>query len=98
MILLKRLSDQGVYQKYGLMDHGSVWGHGTLRGPEFSAETLHLTGVCMREYYARAAQELIGKESPENQWAGAAATLLPEITTDKISCGIYSMVISGWGQ
>ncbi|OGR50800.1 MAG: hypothetical protein A2049_11165 [Elusimicrobia bacterium GWA2_62_23] len=49
------LAGQGVYQKYGLMDHGSVWGHGTLRGPEFSAETLHLTGVHMREFYARAA-------------------------------------------
>ena len=34
------LAGQSVYQRYGLMDHGSVWGHGSLRGPEFSAETL----------------------------------------------------------
>ncbi|MBI5241235.1 MAG: cbb3-type cytochrome c oxidase subunit I [Elusimicrobia bacterium] len=33
---------QSVYQRYGLMDHGSVWGHGSQRGPEFSAATLHL--------------------------------------------------------
>ena len=26
------LAGQDVYQKYGLMDHGSVWGHGTQRG------------------------------------------------------------------
>ena len=44
---------QDVYQKYGLMDHGSVWGHGTLRGPDFSALTLHLIGQEMREYYAQ---------------------------------------------
>jgi len=44
---------QEVYQKYGLMDQGSVWGHGTLRGPDFSATTLHLMGAHMREYYAR---------------------------------------------
>jgi nitric oxide reductase subunit B len=43
---------QNVYQKYGLMDHGSIWGHGTLRGMDFSATTLHLIGVHMRNYYA----------------------------------------------
>ena len=25
------MQGQDVYQRYGLMDHGSVWGHGTLR-------------------------------------------------------------------
>ncbi|OHD69424.1 MAG: hypothetical protein A2W19_05820 [Spirochaetes bacterium RBG_16_49_21] len=44
---------QDVYQKYGLMDHGSVWGHGTLRGPDFSATTLNLIGRHMRDYHAR---------------------------------------------
>jgi len=33
---------QDVYQRYGLMDHGAVWGHGSQRGPEFSATTLHI--------------------------------------------------------
>lgn len=42
---------QDVYQRYGLMDHGSVWGHGTLRGMDFSADTLHRTGQWMREHY-----------------------------------------------
>ena len=43
---------QGVYQRYGLMDHGSVWGHGALRGMDFSAHTLHRTGQLMRAYVA----------------------------------------------
>ncbi|MHC4672829.1 MAG: nitric-oxide reductase large subunit [Planctomycetota bacterium] len=43
---------QDVYQRYGLMDHGSVWGHGSLRGPDFSADSLHLMGQVMRDYYA----------------------------------------------
>lgn len=30
------LRGQDVYQRYGLMDHGSVWGHGSLRGMDFS--------------------------------------------------------------
>lgn len=43
---------QQVFQKYGLMDHGSVWGHGSMRGMDFSATSLHLIGQYMREYYA----------------------------------------------
>ena len=42
---------QAVYQRYGLMDHGSVWGHGSLRGMDFSADTLHRMGQDMRLYY-----------------------------------------------
>ncbi len=43
---------QDVYQRYGLMDHGSVWGHGTLRGMDFSADTLHRIGQYMRDHAA----------------------------------------------
>jgi nitric oxide reductase subunit B len=43
---------QDVYQRYGLMDHGSVWGHGSLRGMDFSADTLHRVGQYMREFVA----------------------------------------------
>lgn len=32
---------QQVFLKYGLMDNGSIWGHGALLGPDFSAESLH---------------------------------------------------------
>ena len=41
-----------VYQRYGLMDHGAIWGHGSLRGMDFSAATLHMMGEAMRDYYA----------------------------------------------
>ena len=41
---------QDVYQQYGLMDHGSVWGHGSLRGMDFSATTLHLMGKTMQSF------------------------------------------------
>ena len=32
---------QQVFLKYGLMDNGSIWGHGALLGPDFSASHLH---------------------------------------------------------
>lgn len=46
------MAGQDVYQRYGLMDHGSVWGHGSQRGPEFSAFTLHLIGEAVRDYWS----------------------------------------------
>jgi nitric oxide reductase subunit B len=42
------IAGQDVYQRYGLMDHGSVWGHGSQRGMEFSALTLHLMSERVR--------------------------------------------------
>jgi nitric oxide reductase subunit B len=47
------LKGQDVFQQYGLMDHGSVWGHGSQRGPEFSASSLHLMSVAVRDFLAR---------------------------------------------
>jgi len=47
------LAGQDVYQRYGLMDHGSVWGHGSQRGMEFSAVTLHRMGETVRDRLAR---------------------------------------------
>jgi nitric oxide reductase subunit B len=32
---------QEVFLKYGLMEHGSLWGHGAYLGPDYSAEYLH---------------------------------------------------------
>ncbi|RME27093.1 MAG: nitric-oxide reductase large subunit [Deltaproteobacteria bacterium] len=46
------LAGQDVYQKYGLMDHGSVWGHGSQRGPEFSALSLHIVAETVRDIIA----------------------------------------------
>ncbi len=45
------LRGQDVYQRYGLMDHGSIWGHGSLRGPDFSARTLHNVGKWLRDFH-----------------------------------------------
>jgi nitric oxide reductase subunit B len=43
---------QDVYQRYGLMDRGSVWGHGSQRVMEFSALTRHRIGERVREHIA----------------------------------------------
>ncbi len=32
---------QDVFLKYGLMDNGTIWGHGAYLGPDFGATLLH---------------------------------------------------------
>jgi nitric oxide reductase subunit B len=44
---------QNVYQRYGLMDHGAVWGHGSQRGSEFSAASLHILAGSIGDYFAK---------------------------------------------
>ena len=44
---------QMIFQKYALMEYGSMFGDGGYRGPDYSAEALHLTSVFMSEYYNR---------------------------------------------
>jgi len=47
---------QAVFLKYGLMDNGSIWGHGAYLGQDFSALALHRIGIetaavmAMRQY------------------------------------------------
>ncbi|MBM3318704.1 MAG: cbb3-type cytochrome c oxidase subunit I, partial [Candidatus Eisenbacteria bacterium] len=58
------LAGQDVYQRYGLMDHGSVWGHGSQRGMEFSAVTLHrmaveLQALLSQRFFGRNYEQLI---------------------------------------
>src|SRR5512139_2609088 len=36
---------QQVFLKYGLMENGTIWGHGAYLGPDFSAEYLHTLGL-----------------------------------------------------
>ena len=47
------MAGQDVYQRYGLMDQGAVWGHGSQRGPEFSAASLHIMAEAIGDYFAQ---------------------------------------------
>lgn len=44
---------QEVFLKYGLMNNGSIWGHGGYLGPDFSASYLHNLAVHLGEWIAK---------------------------------------------
>ena len=47
------LAGQEVFLKYGLMENGSIWGHGAYLGPDFSAEYLHTLAIDAGELLAK---------------------------------------------
>ena len=47
-------SGQQVFRKYGLMQHGTIFGHGAYLGPDFTADYLHRATQAMLAFYAGA--------------------------------------------
>src|SRR6516164_1074338 len=47
------IAGQQVFLKHGLMDNGTIWGHGGYLGPDFSAQSLHIFAVDLAERIAR---------------------------------------------
>ena len=47
------IQGQQVFLKYGLMENGTIWGHGAYLGPDFSAEYLHTLALDAGEMLAQ---------------------------------------------
>ena len=68
------VSGMNVFQRYGLMEYGSVYGHGAYLGPDFTAEYLHKSAELLVQAYAGAsgqrssARERVAAELHENTY------------------------------
>jgi nitric oxide reductase subunit B len=60
------LEGQQVFLKYGLMENGTIWGHGAYLGPDFSAEYLHTLSLD--------AGETLSKQNYNRPYADLTAT------------------------
>src|SRR5215467_6577405 len=47
------VAGQQVFLKHGLMDNGTIWGHGGYLGPDFSAQSLHILALDLADRIAR---------------------------------------------
>jgi len=61
------LAGQQIFLKYGLMENGTIWGHGAYLGPDFSAEYLHTlamdaSDILAKQNYNRSLPELTPAE------------------------------------
>jgi nitric oxide reductase subunit B len=81
-------SGQQVFLKYGLMQNGSIWGHGSYLGPDFSAQYLHELSKDARQSIAKQefGTELSAlDESKQALVDSRAAVLLKENRYDPVS-------------
>lgn len=73
------LQGQAVFQKYALMEYGSMFGDGANRGPDFTAEALHYTTQYMNDYYK---SRLSSVENIELLKKGVSEQVKTEIKTN----------------
>lgn len=48
------MAGQHIFQKYGLMQYGTIFGHGAYLGPDFTAQYLHRAALLMVDFHRRA--------------------------------------------
>jgi len=76
------LAGQQIFQKYGLMQFGTIFGHGAYLGPDFTAQYLHLSGQNMLDFYGRQglssaeANEQVMRDLKLNTYDAAQGTLV----------------------
>jgi nitric oxide reductase subunit B len=68
---------QELFLTYGLMQYGSIYGHGAYLGPDFTADYLHREAQEMRGTYAADpnAEDRVRRELQENRYDAASDTL-----------------------
>ncbi len=82
---------QVVFQQYALMEYGSMFGDGAYRGPDYTAEALHLTAKFMTDFYTR---KLEGVEDAEITRLGIAEKVKAEIKTNTFNTKEHAVTLS----
>ena len=83
------VAGQHVFLKYGLMDNGSIWGHGGYLGPDFSAAYLHNLVEDAQAFVIRSSDQLppansVAQLLKKNRYDPDTGNLLftePEVTS-----------------
>src|SRR5512139_1689503 len=57
------LAGQGVFLKNGLMEYGSIFGHGAYLGPDFTADYLHRSAELVKRMYSMAGPGSAGERT-----------------------------------
>lgn len=75
------MAGQHLFQKYGLMQHGTLFGHGAYLGPDFTAQYLHRSGEAMIAFHRQQglseaeATDRVRRDLKENTYDAETDTL-----------------------
>ena len=83
---------QVVFQRYALMEYGSLFGDGAYRGPDYTAEALHLSAQFMANFYTGAyATAEPGKDIAQ---LGIAEKVKQEIKRNTYNPSSHTVILS----
>jgi len=85
------LKGQAVFQRYALMEYGSMFGDGANRGPDFTAEALHYVSQYMNDYYQA---ELKADNNMDLLKKGVAEQVKAEIKSNRYNKDHNSVLLS----
>lgn len=85
---------QQVFLRYGLMDNGTIWGHGAYLGPDFSAAYLHDVAMKAQALAPEASPEELAEVVKTNRYDQATSTL----TLDPAQTLAYTEAPSVWAE
>jgi len=88
------LDGQAVFQKYALMQYGTMFGDGGARGPDFTAEALHQVAVSMNTWYEAELKKGNPKLAGELQREGVQPRVQREIKQNLYDSSHNSLVLS----
>src|ERR1035438_5439311 len=77
------LMGQEVFLKYGLMEHGTLWGHGAYLGPDYSAEYLHRLSEVTRDTIATEKYGKLFAQLSTDQQSVASARTITELKENR---------------
>lgn len=77
------IEGQAVFQKYGLMDYGTVLGDGSYLGPDYTAETLRVYTEAAQEYYAQKDFGQSYRDLPASEQASVREKVIAEMKENR---------------
>src|SRR5699024_1383390 len=79
------IGGQSVFQKYGLMDYGTVLGNGSYMGPDYTAEALKVYTEGMQSYYAEKDYDLSFTDLNDEQRAVVKDKVTKEMRENRLN-------------
>jgi nitric oxide reductase subunit B len=96
-ILFKKSSIKGgqaVFQKYALMDYGSVLGNGSYMGPDYTAEALKIYTQGMQDFYAKKESGKTFDELTEANQTIIREKVIKEMRKNRYNKGTDTLVLT----
>jgi nitric oxide reductase subunit B len=88
------IDGQQVFNKYALMDNGTMWGHGAYLGPDFSATYLHQLVVDSLDTLAQKSFQKPFQDLTEVEQAAVKGRLHDLLTTNRFNSQMKTLVFT----